>query len=202
MHNQQLNEVIIDLYEIGVFQFGNFTLKTGISSPMYIDLRRIISRPKLLIQIAQLMGKNFLYIPVDVICGVPYTALPIATVISIEYQIPMVLKRKEGKNYGLKRLIEGIFEKGSRCVIIEDIVTSGSSILETKQELTKEGLIVKEAVVFLNRNQGGEQKLLEKDVKIYAVCTLLEVLDILLQSKKINPICFDRVMDFLNTKQL
>lgn len=202
MHNQQLDEVIIDLYEIGVFQFGNFTLKTGINSPVYIDLRRIISRPKLLVQIARLMGKNFLHLSVDIICGVPYTALPLATVISIEYGIPMILKRKEEKNYGLKRMVEGIFEKGSHCVIIEDIVTSGSSILETKQELKKEDLIVKEAVVFLDRNQGGEGKLLERDVKIYAVCTLPEVLGVLLHSKKIDRVHFDRVMDFLNTRHL
>lgn len=201
MFNQHLKEVILELYDIGVFQFGSFILKTGINSPIYVDLRRIISKPKLLVLIAKLMWKEFDY-PVDVICGVPYTALPIATVLSIEHQIPLVLKRKEEKKYGLKKKIEGIFQEGDYCVIIEDIITSGSSILETKEELEKEGLVVKEALVFLNRGQGGESKLLDNGIKVSAVCSLFEVLDILLQTMKIDQICFNEVINFLKVHQL
>ena len=201
MCNQSLREVILELFDIGVFQFGNFTLKTGINSPIYIDLRRIISKPKLLVIISKLMWKDFLD-SIDVICGVPYTALPIATILSIEYQIPLVLKRKEEKNYGLKKKIEGIFHEGNRCVIIEDVITSGSSILETKKDLEKEGLLVKEALVFLNRGQGGENNLLSKGIKVYSVCSLFEVLDILLYSMKIDQVCYERVINFLNTHRV
>lgn len=201
MYNQPLKEVILELFDIGVFQFGNFTLKTGINSPIYIDLRRIISKPKLLVAISKLMWKDFLC-SVDVICGVPYTALPIATVISIEHQIPLVLKRKEEKNYGLKKKIEGIFYEGNSCAVIEDVITSGSSILETKEDLEKEGLLVKEALVFLNRGQGGENNLLNKGITVYSVCSLFEVLDILLYSMKIDQVCYEGVINFLNTHRL
>lgn len=87
----------------------------------------------------------------DHICGVPYTALPIATLVSVRDKKPMLIRRKETKSYGTKKLIEGKFNAGDKCLIIEDVVTSGSSILETAKDLKSEGLCVMGFVLILRK---------------------------------------------------
>ena len=83
------------------------------------------------------------------LCGVPYTALPFATAISVESNIPMLIKRKEAKSHGTKELIEGKFESGGKCVIIEDVILFGNSVLETIKDLRNAGLQVTEVFVVL-----------------------------------------------------
>lgn len=77
------------------------------------------------------------------LCGVPYTALPLATLMSVHELKPMIIRRKESKSYGTKKLLEGKYNKGDLCLIVEDVITSGSSVLETVRDLRKEGMLVK-----------------------------------------------------------
>lgn len=76
----------------------------------------------------------------DHVCGVPYTALSIATLVAVKANKSMLLKRKETKSYGTKKLIEGVYKENDKCIIIEDIITSGSSVLETVSDLRKHGM--------------------------------------------------------------
>ncbi|KAF7278683.1 hypothetical protein GWI33_008131 [Rhynchophorus ferrugineus] len=161
--DKKLKSFAIDLFRINAVKFGEFKTKVGLMTPVYCDLRVIVSYPELMQTLADLLlekikdKKN-----VDILCGVPYTALPIATALSLKTGLPMVMRRKEAKDYGTKKLIEGVFKDGDRCLIVEDIVTSGSSILETVKDLVNEGLKCKDAVVLLNREQGGA-KILENN---------------------------------------
>lgn len=183
MSNQQF--LITSLYEIGAIQFGEFKLKSGQISKIYINLRKIISYPAILKAVAKTMWDEVNECQFDLLCGVPYTALPIATCMSLEHNIPMILRRKERKDYGTKQLIEGDFRPEQTCLIIEDVITSGSSVLETAEDLESEGLKIKDVIVLIDREQGGKSNI-EKKYRLHALLKLSNILQTLLDSTLIN----------------
>ena len=191
------------LHDIQAIKFGDFTLKSGIQSPVYVDLRVIVSYPKILKEISDMLWNvaTTSHSDFSVICGVPYTALPIASAISVNHNVPMVMRRKEAKSYGTKRLIEGVFTAKSKCLVIEDVVTSGSSVLETVEALASVELVVSDAIVLLDRFQGGKEMLQSQGVKLHSLLTLPEVLDVLLAKGKVDQEMAGKVSEFLSTNK-
>jgi len=195
-------EIITRLFEIEAIKLGDFKLKSGIQSPIYFNLRVIIGYPKLLRNISELLhstcttGGSY-----DVVCGVPYTALPLATCMSLDHDIPMVIRRREAKDYGTKQMIEGVYKEGQLCLIVEDVVTTGSSVLETAKELKNVGVGVTDAVVLLDRGQGGKEMLLNNGITLHTVLNIHQVLDVLLRLNKITTDVFDQVQHFISTNQ-
>ena len=178
--------LIYSLYQIGVVQFGDFTFKSGIKSTIYMNLRKIISYPDILRIIAKAMWEKTRDCKFDLVCGVPYTALPIATCISLEHDIPMIMRRKEKKDYGTRQTIEGVFNPGQRCLIVEDVITTGGSIIETADELEAAGVVVNDLVALIDREQGGRENLTRK-YQLHTILTLSEILQTLLNSTLLNP---------------
>ncbi len=169
-----IGKIIEELFEMDSLKVGDFTLKSGQKSSIYIDLRAIISRPELLRNISEAVWQCHTTTPHH-LCGVPYTALPMATSITLVHHIPMVMRRKESKEYGTKRKIEGMYVPGDSVIIIEDVLTTGASVLETIEDLKAAGLKVVEVLAFLDREQGGRARLEKAGYPFHAVVTLTEV---------------------------
>ena len=194
--------LILKLYEIGSIKFGSYTLKSGIKSPIYIDLRLSFSDPDVLIQIADNLLSAVSETQHDLLCGVPYTALPFATAMSVKARTPMVVRRKEVKDYGTKKLIEGNYEPGQSCLVVEDLVTSGMSVLETVQPLKDAGLVVNDVVALLDREQGANDNLKLNHVNLHSVFKLSHMLQFLVDQGKIGADVRDNVLTFIKDNQI
>lgn len=164
------------LININIIKYGEFTLRSGEISPIYIDLRSIISYPSLLRSVAHALWERVKKLQPSLLCGVPYAALPLATCISLDQNIPMLMCRKEAKEYGAKKQVEGVFTKGQNCLIIEDVVTTGGSVLQVADILKKQGLQVTDIVVLVDRQQGGKQALMQLGYQLHSVYSLDELI--------------------------
>ncbi|MDP9954641.1 uridine monophosphate synthetase [Epilithonimonas hungarica] len=195
-------EFFLECYKLGIIKFGRFTLKSGIESPFYVDLRPLASDPKILKKLANYLLEMLPLDNFDIICGVPYAALPMATAMSLQSYIPLIIKRKEAKSYGTKKLIEGIYEKGQNCLLVEDVITSGKSLVETIDEVENEGIKVSDIVVVLDRQQGGKEKLEAKGYKVHSLFNISEVVEILREVNYIDDEEIARIRDFVNGNQV
>jgi orotidine 5'-phosphate decarboxylase subfamily 1/orotate phosphoribosyltransferase len=171
------NNLMHALQEIGSIKTGSFTLKSGIISPIYCDMRRVISFPAVFHAVINALAEKVHECDFDYICGVPYGAVPLAAALAIKTNKPLLFLRKEVKNHGTGQLIEGVYEPKSKVLLIEDVMTSGGSIIEVVQQLYAQELDVRDAIVFLDREQGGKERLAKHDITVHAVCTLSALLD-------------------------
>ena len=190
-------QLIFKLHEAGVVKFGQFTLKSGLASPIYIDFRLIVSYPDLLEAVAEALWSKVKHLQFQLLCGVPYTALPIATALSLRYRTPMVMRRKEVKEYGTKQAIEGVFAPQMRCLVIEDLITSGSSLFETIAPLEHVQLQVKDVAVVLDREQGARARLESKGYNVHSAITLSEFLAVLENAGKLDRATVAKVLEFI-----
>jgi uridine monophosphate synthetase len=174
------------LLEAGCIKFGEFTLKSGLKSPIYIDLRQIITYPKLLEQIAAAYLSVLRPLSFVRIAGLPYAAIPIATAISLQGNYPMIYPRKEVKEYGTKAEIEGEYHAGETVVVIDDLATTGGSKFEAIEKLTAAGLKVKDVVVLIDRQSGAKESLEQAGFRLHAVLTIAQLLDYWEQNGKVE----------------
>ena len=184
--NPSMQSLADNLLNAGCIKFGEFTLKSGLKSPIYIDLRQIIAYPKLLVEIAQAYLPLLSNLRFSRIAGLPYAAIPIATAISLAGNYPLIYPRKEVKAYGTKAEIEGEYHAGETVVIIDDLATTGGSKFEAIQKLTGVGLIVKDIVVLVDRQSGAKESLAEAGYTMHAVLTISQVLDYWEESGKVD----------------
>ena len=189
------------LLDAGCVKFGEFTLKSGLKSPFYIDLRRLVTYPDLLKQVAAA------YLPVledlefDRLAGLPYAAIPIVTAISLQAGYPVIYPRKEIKTYGTKAEIEGEYQAGETAVVVDDVTTTGGSKFEGIEKLTGAGLKVRDVVVLIDRQSGAKEALAEAGFRLHAILTISELLDYWEKTGKVDEEKIAATREFLKVNK-
>ncbi len=199
--NPLLSALSDGLLSAGCIKFGEFTLKSGLKSPIYIDLRQIISHPKLLAEIAQAYLPIISNLQFSRIAGLPYAAIPITTAISLAGNYPMIYPRKEVKTYGTKAEIEGEYHAGETVVVIDDLATTGGSKFEAIEKLTSAGLVVKDVVVLVDRQSGAKESLAQAGYSLHAVLTITQMLDYWEEAGKVERDKIEETRKFLEERK-
>jgi orotate phosphoribosyltransferase len=194
-----------ELWNLGAIEFGDYTLgRTAVHSPIYINVRRLISNPLALDRCAALMHleieallamRNPHVRPFGLVAGVPFGGLHLSTAYSLRTTMPMIYIHPPGPDR--EATIEGIYRPGQSCLIIDDLVTGGGSILQTAQLLRDSGMFVYDAVALVDRMEGGRKAVREGGINLTSILTLEQIANYLYSSEKIDRDQHSRVMTYV-----
>ena len=193
-----VDQFALELFRIGGVKLGEFTLKSGRKSPVYVDLRVLVSSPSVLRMAGEALLPVLERLQFDRIAGLPYAGLPIAVSASLAGNLPMLYARKEAKDYGTRKLIEGAYESGMTVALLDDVITDGGAKLELVIPFLQEGLKVRDFVVLVDREQGGADLLRSNGYELHSVFTLRQVLEALRRGEAITREQYTEVMDYLS----
>lgn len=172
-------ELILALHRTGCVQFGEFTLASGMQSPVYVDLRRVASYPDLFQRVVNVYANLIRPLQYDCLAAVPYAALPLGAAIALKLNQPLIYPRKEIKKHGTGRTIEGVSEEGSTALVIEDVVSTGGSLFKAIEALEAAGLVVRDAAILVEREQGALEAVSKRGYRLHYALTMGQVLDVL-----------------------
>lgn len=195
-----LQSLAHDLIASGCVRFGEFQLKSGKTSPIYLDLRRLVSHPEVLRRVGKLYADVLGELEFDRLAGIPYAGLPIATAVALEINRPLIYPRREAKTYGTKVEIEGEHNHGESVAVIDDLATTGGTKIESIRKLEAAGLRVRDIVVLIDRGEGAGEMLAAAGYRLHAVVGLRQLLDEWQQSGAVTPEQFKQVKRFLEER--
>ena len=197
--NRLKKRIAIGLFDTGCIKFGKYKLKSGDLSPIYIDLRRLTSFPDKLYEVASAYIGILKKMEFDHLVGIPYAGLPIATAIGLQGNWSVIYPRKESKDYGTKATLEGVFKRGDRVVMIDDLITTGESKNEVIIKLKNEGLRVDRVVVLVDRRKSKDIKKGNAEYSISSVLNIWEVLKIFEDAGIVSDEQLEVVRKYLNS---
>jgi uridine monophosphate synthetase len=173
---RDIEKLITNLHDIGAIKFGSFNIQKAAESPLFVDLHPIAAHPKTLELVASLMAELLDECEYDLLCGTP-AALPLATALALRTQTPMAVV-SDGS------AVTGAFSRGDACVVVDDVVASGSSALASAERLRGSGLDVTSTIVLLDREQGGIENLSMHRLTVRPVIRIKDVVNVLLARGK------------------
>jgi orotate phosphoribosyltransferase len=159
------------LQDCGAIKFGDFTLASGEKSRYYVDIKNVVTKPKLLAIICNHILDEIIDLDnhVDYIACVELGSVPIGVGVSIRTGLDLIIVRKEEKDHGIKSKIVGEFEKDKHVLLVEDVTTTGESVIQGAQVLRYAGLIVKNVISIVDRNEGAEENLRKEELNLIAL---------------------------------
>ena len=198
-------ELALELFDVGAIKFGKFRLKLHDKnpgaplSPIYGNLRILRSFPSIMSRTIRVMGdlrirKNLDF---EMVADVPTAGTPFAAIFSDHFWIPMVSPRLDKKQHGSGADIDGVFVVGARVLLIDDLITKAESKLDAIAVLERNGLVVRDVLVILDREQGGREELRRRGYNLHSIFRLSELLDFYLQGGKIDQQKHDEVTEYL-----
>ena len=197
-----MKEFAIFLYKNNIIRFGNFTLASGKNSSYYVDLRLIPSYPhqfrKMIKNLQNLIVEKTGLDDFDCLASVPTGGLVVTSALAIEIVKPLIYVRSKPKEHGTTKSIEGKISAGMKVVMVDDVMTTGTSVLNGINQLKEAGLLVSDLYVIINRLEGGDKALSDIGVQTHQLTDILEITDILFQEKLIDKEIFEKIKNQVN----
>ena len=197
-----VKEFAIFLYKNNIIRFGNFTLASGKNSSYYVDLRLIPSYPhqfrKMTKNLQNLIVEKTGLDDFDCLASVPTGGLVVTSALAIEIVKPLIYVRSKPKEHGTTKSIEGKISAGMKVVMIDDVMTTGTSVLNGINQLKEAELLVSDLYVIINRLEGGDKALSDIGVQTHQLTDILEITDILFQEKLIDKEIFEKIKNQVN----
>ena len=197
-----VKEFAIFLYKNNIIRFGNFTLASGKNSSYYVDLRLIPSYPnqfrKMIKNLQNLIVEKTGLDDFDCLASVPTGGLVVTSALAIEIVKPLIYVRSKPKEHGTTKSVEGKISAGMKVVMVDDVMTTGTSVLNGINQLKEAGLLVSDLYVVINRLEGGDKALSDIGVQTHQLTDILEITDILFQEKLIDKEIFEKIKNQVN----
>jgi len=185
------------LYQNGAIKFGNFKLSSGKDSSYYIDLRLVPSFPhqfrKMIKTLQNSISEKIGFENFDCIASVPTSGLVIASALAIEIVKPLIYIRQKPKEYGTENVIEGKIAKGTSVLLVDDVATTGLSLINAIKPLKNAGMIVTDAFTIINRFEGAREALATENVRLYEITDIMTLATILHKENLVDDQTLERV---------
>jgi orotate phosphoribosyltransferase len=185
------------LFRIGALRFGRYTLASGKTSSYYLDLRVVPSDPvayELAVSAYQRMAKEVGEGSFDAIAGVATAGVTISSPLAYVMRKPMVYVRSEEKGHGMGKRVEGAVRPGWRALVVDDLVTTGGSVISAVEALRRSGCVVSDSLVLVDRLEGGRENLKSAGVRLHAFADIKELVEILHGERKVTKADLEAVL--------